>query len=177
MTRLSRTRRIAVTAVALLVAFAVFRPQLATAVVTRGDDALRGGDVAGALRLYRRALFLDAGSSTAADRLAFNLALRHDPADARSAAGIATAALAAGRPAASLFADRAFAELELRDWAAAERDFALAAGLAHDPRYAHFASRMALRRRDRSAARAYAARALAWDPAFAPARALLRETP
>ncbi len=175
MTPLSPARRLVVAAVSLAAAFALFRGQLAAAVVTRGDDVLRSGDVPGALRFYQRALLLDASCATAADRLAFNLALRHDAADARSAVRIATAALNASAPAPPLLADRGFAELELRAWPAAERDFARAGELAHDVRYEHFAGRIAVRRHDRTAARSYAARALAWDPGFAPARALLRE--
>ena len=74
----------------------------------------------------------------------------------------------------ALFADRAFAELSLRRWRDAEHDFANAGALAHDARFEHFAGRMALRSADRGAAGRYARLALAYDPQFAPARALLR---
>jgi tetratricopeptide (TPR) repeat protein len=171
---LPQTRRIATAGTALVLAFGLFRGQLAAAVVTRGDDVLRTGDVGGALRFYRRALLLDRFSTTAADRLAFHLALRHNEVDARSAIEIADAALRATPSSAPLFADRAFAEVQLRAWPAAERDFARAGDLGHDVRYEHFASRIALRRGEPEAARAFARRALAWDPAFAPARTLLR---
>jgi tetratricopeptide (TPR) repeat protein len=174
MTPLTRSRRLGLATVALLVAFVLFHGQLSTAVVTRADDALRAGDVDAAIRLYERAAQLDPASIVAADRLAFHLALRHDPAGARRAIGVATRTLAAAHADPALFADRAFAELYLRRWRDAERDFARAGALAHDARFDHFAGRMALRSADRGAARRYALLALADDPGFAPARVLLR---
>jgi tetratricopeptide (TPR) repeat protein len=167
-------RRFLVAAVALTLAALVFHIQLASAVVTRGDDALRNGDVAGAMRFYARAERLDPGSTVAADRLAFNLALRHDRDDARLAVAVATSAIALHPRDPSIFADRGFAELQLGAWRSAEGDFAQAGILGRDARYDHFASRMALRASDPAAARRYAERALHEDPAFAPARALLR---
>jgi hypothetical protein len=170
----TRTRRLLLAASALAVAFVLFRGQLAAAVVTRGDDALRTGDVDAAIRFYDRAATLSPGSTIAADRLAFHLALRHDRAGARRAVTVATRALAAGTPEPALFVDRAFAELQLHAWRDAERDFARAGALAHDARYEQFAGRMALRSADRGAARRYALLALADDPKFTPARTLLR---
>ena len=117
---------------------------------------------------------MDPRSAVAADRLAFQLALRHDADGARRAIAVATRALAAGAVEPSLFADRAFAELRLRRWRDAERDFARAGALARDARYEHFAARMALHVADREAARRYARLALTDDPAFAPALTLLR---
>ena len=135
---------------------------------------MRNGDVDTALRLYDRAQRLDPRSAVAADRLAFHLALRHDRDSARRAIAVATGALTMGVLAPALFADRAFAELQLRRWRDAEHDFGRAGALAHDARYEHFAGRMALRSADRRAARRYALLALADDPRFVPARALLR---
>jgi tetratricopeptide (TPR) repeat protein len=174
MTPLSPTRRLGLAAAALAVAFVLFHGQLAAAVVTRGDDALRAGDAGTAIRLYERAAQLDPGSIVAADRLAFHLALRHDRPGAQRAIAVATRTLAVGHADPALFADRAFAELSLRRWRDAERDFARAGALAHDARFDHFAGRMALRSADRVAARRYALLALADDPGFTPARVLLR---
>jgi tetratricopeptide (TPR) repeat protein len=170
---ISRTRRIACAAAALALAALCFRAQLADALVTRGDDALRTGDVATALRAYGRAATLDPRSVVASDRLAFFLAVRHDRPDAERSIAVATAALRA-RASAPLFADRAFAEMELRRWRAASDDFGRAGALARDARYDHLAARTALRDGDRDAARRFARRAVADDPAFAPARAMLR---
>jgi tetratricopeptide (TPR) repeat protein len=174
MNAMTRSRRFLLAALALGTAFVLFHGQLAGAVVTRGDDAMRGGDNGAAIRLYQRAVELDPASPVAADRLAFHLALQHDRAYARSAVAIATRALSAHAGEPALFVDRAFAELELHAWRNAERDFHRAGILAHDARYEHFAGRMALRSGDRSAAKRYLLRALADNPEFAPARALLR---
>ena len=50
---MTRMRRLTLAAVALTATFTLLHGQLAAAVVTRGDDALRAGDVDGAIRLYR----------------------------------------------------------------------------------------------------------------------------
>jgi len=169
-----RARRFACALIALTAAAALFRGQLADALVTRGDDAARTGDTIGALRAYGRALRIDPRSTLAADRLAFWLAMRHDRADAERATAIATAALAVRGDDVALAADRGFAEMQLQRWRAAERDFAAAGRAGNDARYDQLAARMALRRGDRRAARADARRAIAADPSFAPAHALLR---
>jgi len=174
MNAMTRSRRFLLAAIALGAAFVLFHGQLAAALVTRGDDALRGGDTDAAIRLYRRAMALDPASTVAADRLAFHLALRHDRAQAQLAVAVATRALSAHVAEPALYVDRAFAELQLRAWRHAERDFDRAGLLAHDARYEHFAGRMALRSGDRAAAKRYLLRALADDPGFAPARTLLR---
>lgn len=174
MSLLSPLRRLTCALVAVTAATALFHGQVAGALVTRGDDALRTGDVPTALREYGRALWLDRASSVAADRLAFYLALRHDPLDAAHAVSIASAVIRHRPEAANLFADRALAEVQLQRWSAAERDFARAGALASDARYDHFAARMALRAGDVRLARADERRALAVDPAFGPARLLAR---
>jgi tetratricopeptide (TPR) repeat protein len=174
MTPIPRARRLACAIVAIAAAAVLLRAQLADALVTRGDDAFRSGDVAGALRAYDRAVRIDPHSAIAADRLAFFLALRHERGSAERAVAIASVALAARAGDAALAADRGFAEMQLGRWTAAERDFAAAGLRGRDARYDHLAARMALRRGDRDAARAYAARAIAADRAFRPAYALLR---
>ena len=62
-------RRFAIAGVALVLAGGLFRGQLGTALVTRGDDAVRNGDRTGAVRYYTRALAIDPHSLRAADRL------------------------------------------------------------------------------------------------------------
>lgn len=142
---LGPARRCACAAIALATAGVLFHGSLAAAVVTRGDDALRSGDVATALRSYRKALVLDPGSTLAADRLAFQLALAHRPAAAAAAVAVASTALVLHPQEAALLADRAFGELQLHAWRHASADFARAGALTRDPRYISLAARLAVR--------------------------------
>jgi tetratricopeptide (TPR) repeat protein len=173
MTVISLGRRASIAVVALVLAAGLFRGQLATALVTRGDDALRNGDRTASLRYYHRALAIDAHSSQAADRLAFALALRHSPGDAQAAIDVASTALARVPGDAALLADRGLAEQRLRHWRDAERDFGRAGIAGRDARYDHLAGRIALRLGDRDDARRFFSVALRHDPAFDPARAAL----
>jgi tetratricopeptide (TPR) repeat protein len=174
MTTISAPRRFAIAAVTLAAATLLFRGQVASALVTRGDDAALGGDVTRGVHYYERALRFDAGSGIAADRLCFRLLLRRDRGDARTAIRLATSALEQHPAlAATLLADRGFAEQQLRETASAERDFATAGAIARDPRYEHLAGRLALAAGRPRDARAHFRRALRDDPHFAPARAAL----
>ena len=174
MNEIPRIRRLLCAFAGIAVAALLLRGQLADALVTRGDDATRNGEGGAAMRAYERALVFDPRSAVAADRLAFALAIRHERRSAEASIAVATTALMFRPDDGPLAADRAFAEMELRRWGDAERDFAAAGLHTSDARYDHLAARMALRRGDRRSARAYAARAAAADPAFHPAAALLR---
>jgi len=167
-------RRASVAAASLLCAAALFHGQVASALVTRGDDALRAGDLDGALRYYARAARLDARSTLASDRLAFSLLMRRRSGDAVRAYAVASAALRSAPDDPALLADRGFASRRLGRSRDAERDFARAAIVARDPRYAHLAARMAHAAHDRLAERRHLLDALAIDRRYAPARALLR---
>lgn len=173
MTALAPVRRASCAAISIAIAALLFHGPLAASVVTRGDDALRGGDLATALRSYRKALMLDPSSAIAADRLAFHLALVHSPVAAASAIAIASDALRLHPRDSSLLADRGFGELQLRAWRAARADFTRAGSLGNDARYDYLAARLALRLADLAGARSAAARAEHDDPAFVPARSLL----
>jgi tetratricopeptide (TPR) repeat protein len=166
-------RRIGLALASVVLAALLFRTNVAAALVTRGDDVLRGGDLDGAVRSYTRAVQLDPRSAVAADRLAFALLTRRRGDDAASAYQAADRALRSAPAEPALLADRAFAAQRLARRRSAEGDFAAAARAGRDPRYAHLAARIALQRRDPRAARAHLASALTIDPRYAPARMLL----
>lgn len=173
MTAAARLRRFAVASFAVACAALIFRTNLASALVTRGDDVLRTGDVDAAVRYYDRAARIDGHSTVAADRLAFFLLVRRRPGDAARAQTIADTALRFAPVDPALLADRGFAARRLGRRGAAERDFAQAALAGREPRYAHLAARIAVERGDRTAARLLLRRALEIDARYAPARALL----
>jgi hypothetical protein len=170
---LSRGRRLALAMLSLTCAAVLFHTNVATALVSRGDDLLAAGDVNGAARVYGRAFRLDAANADAADRLAFALLLRRAPGDAARADAVAVAGLAAAPHDARLLADRGFAAQRLRRWRDAEAAFLGAALVGRDPRYAHLAAQMARRCADRAAERMHLRTALALDRRYAPARMLL----
>ena len=169
----SPLRRFAVAFVALAFSAILFHTHVANALVTRGDDLFRAGDIDGALAIYERGLHLDPSSAVAADRFAFLLLLRRRPGDAVHARAIASAALHHHASDPALLTDRGFAAARLARWREAERDFTAAALAAHDPRYAHLAARMALRNGERERGRADLRTALALDRTYQPARVLL----
>jgi tetratricopeptide (TPR) repeat protein len=173
MMTISPLRRFGVALASLVCAAVLFRSNVASSLVTRGDDVLRAGDAGAAIRYYGRAVRVDFRSAVAADRLAFALLTRRQAGDAARAQDAADGALSATPRDPALLADRAFAARQLSRWLEAERDFAAAASLARDPRYAHLAAQMARRAGDRDSERAHLKAALAIDAAYAPARALL----
>jgi Flp pilus assembly protein TadD len=175
-TSLGRGRRCVLAAVSLLFAAALFRAQVASALVTRGDDLLRDGNVDGAVRSYARARWLDGASAAASDRLAFYLVLRGRAGDAALAYAVAGSALLFSPRDPRLLADRGFAAERLARWRSAESSFAAAGAAARDPRYFHLAARMAERAHDAFAFRHDLRDALALDASYAPARAALRGT-
>jgi tetratricopeptide (TPR) repeat protein len=170
MRTLSRSRRFLIAGVSLVIAAATFRGAVSDALVTRGDDRVRFGDRLAAARYYERALDIAPANTTAADRLAFSLAIQHDRPSVRRALAVSTHALARNPANLNLIADRAFAEMRLGKLRDAADDFARAGRLGRDARYASFAARLALASGDRARAQRERVAARADDPSFAPAR-------
>lgn len=172
---LSRFRRFAVAALALLCAGVLFRAQVAEALVIRGDDYLFRGDRVQALVRYNRALAIAPNFEVAADRFVF-LSLQRQTA-ASLAAGLAVAdRYLYGNPAdTALLNDRALCYLHLHEYELAEHDFARAARASGLPGEYVFAGRAAEHAGQASEAAALWRQALRIRPHYAPAAIALRE--
>lgn len=147
----SRGRRFAVAAVALICAVAVFRSQVADALVIRGDDYLYRGDRTQALVRYNRALAVAPDSEVAADRYVFLSLQRQTRASLGAALGVANRYLYRNPHDAPLLNDRALCYLHMREYGPAERDFERAARAAGSPEeyvFAGWAAEHAGRKRD-----------------------------
>lgn len=168
-TPFSRIRRLAITVIALACAAYLFRAQLASALVIRGDDYLFRGDRTQALKRYSRALAIDPLSDTAADRYAFISLQMATPDALTTALQIANRYLTARPSDATILTDRALCYLHLRDYARAQTDFERAALAANAPADYVFAGWAARRAGHVLAARSLWLRALAIRPGFGPA--------
>lgn len=148
---LTPPRRVVVAAVSLCCCALLFRGNVATALVSRGDALLTSGDLSGAVRIYGRALRIAGNDADAADRLAFAFLLRRGPGDALRAYAAASTGLEAAPQDGRLWVDRGFASQRLSRWRDAEAAFLNAAAMTRDARYARLAARMASRAGDRPA--------------------------
>ena len=164
-----------VVATALLAAAMLFRPQVSTAVVTRGDEFLYRSDLAGARKYYARAILIDPNNGVAVDRLAFFGMQLRTPASLQSSLAVTEAYLAKHPDDANVRADRGLCLQILKRYRLAAREFAIAASQAHDARYYTFAGWDALRSGDRTAARKFWQLALNAQPQFSPALGALRQ--
>jgi tetratricopeptide (TPR) repeat protein len=174
MSGIGQNRRLAIAAISLGCAAILFHSNVATALISRGDELLAQGDTNGATLAYARALAFDGASLVAADRLAFGYLLRRAPGDAERAFTTAGAALSHSPGNASLATDLGLAAERLGRWNDAERSFLSVAASSNDARYAHLAAECALRRHDITAARSDLRRALMIDHTYSPARYAIR---
>ncbi|MHB8441898.1 MAG: hypothetical protein ACYDBM_07595 [Candidatus Tyrphobacter sp.] len=149
--------------------------QLASAMVTRGDDMLYQSKVEAAMKFYARALLLDPGSATAMDRYAFVAIMMQRRSLLLLAVRKLTAFLRGPRMSETLVLDRALCERALGQYAAAEQDFVTAGMLGRDARALVFAGYAALRLGSRERARLWWRLALEARRRYVPAlRALAR---
>jgi tetratricopeptide (TPR) repeat protein len=172
---LSRTRRLLVAFVALVASGVLFRPQVADALIVRGDDYIYRGDANAALERYRRALALWPVSETAADRYVFLEMQRNTPEALRSGVQIATRYLARRPHSSVVLFDRALCFLRAKRYALAQRDFVRAADASGSAQALVFAGWAAEHRGDRPAARRLWLRALRAQPRYKPALVALAE--
>lgn len=130
----------------LLVLFSVsvcallFRSQLSTALVLRGDDLLARGDAPGALEKYERALRFDASNGAALDRVLFAALQDRRTETLRRVLGRADAYLARHPQDTAVLQDRALCELLLRRRATAADDLLRVARLTGDAQMSVFAA-------------------------------------
>jgi tetratricopeptide (TPR) repeat protein len=172
-TPISLPRRLAIALTSLALSALFFHGQVATALVTRGDEFLQRGRIERASLYYSRALILDTGSSIAADRSAFAGILLRSPQALDAAEQAASLGLATHPDDADLLADRGLCYQLERRYAEAAHDFGRAAHLRGDARLYHFAGWDALRAGNPRAARTFWRAALAADASFTPARLAL----
>ena len=116
-------RRLLCAGVALAIAFALFRSQIADGLVVRGDESLYRADSSSALGYYSRALAFDADSAAAVDRYAFVAAMLREPRDLRAAVAICSRYLTRHGRDSVVRMDRAMAERSLGDHRRAFDDF------------------------------------------------------
>jgi tetratricopeptide (TPR) repeat protein len=171
---LTPVRRFAAAALSLIAAAALFRAQVADALVVRGDDLLYQNRRDAALAHYARALALDPNSATAADRYVFVQMERHTRSAAADAISAANRYVSAHPADAEILADRAMCYLRAGRYQAARADFASAGALAKQPRFYVFAGWAAIRAHDNAAARRLWHAALALDARYGPALEALR---
>ena len=169
-------RRLGIAVVSLATSAILFHAQVASMLVTRGDDCARANALERAKTMYTRALWFDQASIVAADRLAFLGIRQHNRVGYELARDTASKGLRHQANARGLLLDRALAEEHLGDFAAALADFDRLAAIEPDPRTIEFAARMAMRLHDRRAAHVRFGRVLAMNPLFASALRGFKET-
>jgi tetratricopeptide (TPR) repeat protein len=172
----SRTRRFALSLVTLLVAAALFRPQIAQALIVRGDEYLYRGDLRGALVRYKRALHVSPTSGTAADRFIFLSMQQNTAKSLQDGVTEATRFLSLRGGDATVRFDRALCYLHQKHYSAAQADFEIVAPAvgAQADVFAGWAAEHARRHRD---ARRLWTRALLASPHYRPAQIALAEHP
>jgi hypothetical protein len=143
-------RAFTVVLMGIIVAGILLRPQIAFAVIGRGDDALRAGDLRAAVRYYNRALSFDPDSEVAIDRLAIAGILGHDAGTEKAASQRVASALRR-RYNETLMFDEALLNLTLHNLWGARKAFLTIASHDRDPRALVFAN--AVTRRLRRSAR------------------------
>ena len=163
-----------VIAISLAISAVLFRPFVADALVSRGDEFLRAGDLRAARVYYARAVRVDPDSEAAAERFTF-VGFRIGGAE-RLRALLAFADAYVGRHPSSwsVRLDRAFALLAAGMDQPAAREFLRLGDERADFRYFGLAAHAALRAGRPQLARYAFARALALNRRYATASRVLR---
>ena len=125
---------------AVIVCALLFRSQISTALVLRGDDLLARGDAAGALRKYERALRVDGSNGAALDRVLFAALQERSEGTLQRVLERADAYLARNPRDAAVLQDRALCELMLHRRRAAALDLERTARITADAQTSAFAA-------------------------------------
>ena len=177
MRELSRPRRFAVALFTLFCAATLFRSNVASALMIRGDGYLYRGEQAQALQRYRRALLLSPALEVAADRFVFVSLERQTPQSLRQAIAVANRYLHRNPNDAAVLSDRALCYLHLHRYALAQRDFEQAATISGTPSTYVFAGWAAQHAGRQRRALELWRRALRLRPGYRPALIALSEHP
>lgn len=161
-----RRRRFIVAIASVAASAWLFRGQVSSALVTRGDDFVQMGRPQQALAYYHRALVLDRGSTLAAERYAFTGLLIKSRSSLESAVAIASEALREEPGNEAILTDRALCLNSLGRFHDAMRDFEQLARKTDDARYYEFAAQAARRAGERRRARALFIAVLERRPGF-----------
>lgn len=176
MKAIPRARGIVLALLSCVLSAGLFRAQIATSLVGRGDDYAARGDVNAALTYYRRAIWLDRDHAAAVDRYAFFSIEERTQHGLRSALDIATMYLQRHPKDGTVRADRALCYQILKRYHAASVDFTAAADELHSAQYYTFAGWARYRLGDRPAARRLWNLALKMDASYGPAWGAIRKT-
>lgn len=169
MSDIAPARRFALAFVGIAASAALLRGPISDALVARGDALLYRARPSDALRMYRRALRVDARNAVAADRFAFVALTTDSRAAVREGVRWTSAILTHDPKNATLRMDRALAYRRLGAQSQALADFARVGAATGDPRALAFAGYAALRVGDRRQARRLWRASLRRSPGFIPA--------
>lgn len=161
-------------AVSLAISAVLFRPFVADALVSRGDEFLRAGDLGAASIYYARAVRADPDSEPAAERFTF-VGFRLGGAELRAVLTFADAYLSRHPSASSVRLDRAFALRAAGMERTAAREFLVLGHERRDFRYFGLAAHAAMLAGRPDLARYAFARALALNPRYAIASQALKQ--
>jgi hypothetical protein len=173
MSGMSLRRRFGLALTGVALSAYLLRPQIADALLIRGDERLYRGDPTDALRYYRRALWIDATDGAAVDRFLFVATQLHDAASEREGVALAGRYLRLRKDADVQF-DRAMANRALGRLGRALADFAAVGRASRDARAYAFAGYAADALGERARAIAMWRAALSLDSGLPAARDALR---
>ena len=167
-------RKGSVAMLAVALAAMLLRPQLSSALVSRGDDLAYAGNAVRARAMYRRARAFDRSNGIAEDRLIFAELMTHDRSRIRIAVADASVYLSRVPSDVTIRMDRALGYQMLKAYDAASRDFARVGEATRDARSLTFAGIDALHAGKEERARVWLLEALRLAPRDEPARRALR---